>query len=79
MVTKKSRLDPTGRKGQPFVLRLPPELHRKLKMMAAYRDASLNQLMVDALGEWWTTQPDRGPFEKLAGGVDVRKRTRGTE
>lgn len=35
-----------------FVLRLPRDLHEKLRAIAVFRELSLHQLVWDALAEW---------------------------
>ena len=42
---------------KPFVVRLPADLHRRLRATAKQDGKSLNDLMVDVLREWWTMRP----------------------
>ena len=32
-----------------YTIRFPPELHRSLKILAAYKDESINKLILDTL------------------------------
>jgi predicted HicB family RNase H-like nuclease len=41
------------------LLRLPRDLHRALKHAAVDRDTSVNEMLSQALREWWKDQPER--------------------
>jgi predicted HicB family RNase H-like nuclease len=42
-----------------MLVRVPKELHRALKHAAVDRETSLNELVLNALDEWWQVQPER--------------------
>ncbi|MEL6546307.1 MAG: toxin-antitoxin system HicB family antitoxin [Myxococcota bacterium] len=50
---------------KPFVLRLPPDLHRMLRTYAANQGTSMNQIVVEVLQQWWAKNPERRAFERL--------------
>lgn len=42
-----------------LLVRVPQELHRALKHVAVDRDTSVNDVVTQALQEWWRAQPER--------------------
>ena len=45
---------------QPFVLRLPVDLHADLTKWAADRSRSLNGVVVEVIEQWWRQQREDG-------------------
>ena len=50
---------------QAFTLRLPKGLYRELKVAAASRDVSLNDLLIEVIDGWWSKQPKRKNVARL--------------
>jgi hypothetical protein len=56
---------------QAFMIRLDKVMHARLRHMALDRvgpkgePVSVNDLISEAVMEWWARQPDRGTYEKL--------------
>lgn len=50
---------------QAFSLRLPVELHQQLRHYAFDQGASLNDVIVRAVQEWWRRVPDRQTYVQL--------------
>ncbi len=65
MKTKRRGRPKTQPDAKPFVLRLPPDLHRMLRTYAASHGTSMNQVVLDVLEEWWSDHPERRAFERL--------------
>ena len=53
---------------QPYLVRLPTVLHRQIKLYAVSKGLSLNDLLVEVIGDWWGEQPERAGIARLAGG-----------
>jgi len=51
---------------QPYLVRLPTELHRQIKLYAVSKGLSLNDLLVRVIADWWTRQPERAGIARLA-------------
>lgn len=67
MATRKSAGRPRKRdETQAYVLRLPKELHRQLRLYAVHQGKSLNDVLVEALTHWWSDHPERAKFMRLA-------------
>jgi hypothetical protein len=49
-----------------LMLRLPEKLHRPIKILAAARGLSLNDLLVQLIEESFGHVPDRAVYERLA-------------
>ena len=53
-------------KQQPFSLRLPADLHLKLKHYAVdHPGRSLNDVLVEVISDWWNKVPERRTYERL--------------
>jgi predicted HicB family RNase H-like nuclease len=50
---------------QPFTLRFSKELHRQLRLYAVHNGKSLNDVLVEAVEQWWAQQPERAKFVRL--------------
>jgi predicted HicB family RNase H-like nuclease len=46
-------------------VRLPESLHKALRHLAVDNDKSLNDVVVWALEEWWSSRPERAAYSKL--------------
>jgi predicted HicB family RNase H-like nuclease len=44
------------------LLRIPRDLHRSLKHAAVDRNISVNEMLSQALRDWWKTQPERDRY-----------------
>jgi hypothetical protein len=65
---------------QPYLVRLPTELHRQIKLYSVSKGLSLNDLLVKVIGDWWVQQPERAGIARLATGPrGVVMRARGVE
>jgi predicted HicB family RNase H-like nuclease len=51
---------------QPYLVRLPPELHRQIKLYSVSKGLSLNDLLIDIIRDWWSRQPERAGIARLA-------------
>jgi predicted HicB family RNase H-like nuclease len=51
---------------QPYLVRLPTELHRQIKLYAVSKGLSLNDVLVDIIRDWWAEQPERAGIARLA-------------
>jgi hypothetical protein len=60
---------------QPFSIRLPADLHQQLKhYVVDHPGRSLNDLIVEAVSDWWADVPERGKYARL---VEDAARKRG--
>lgn len=48
---------------QKFVLRLPESLHHALRHVSIDRKTSLNALIIEALDQWWSKQPEHRQYK----------------
>jgi hypothetical protein len=51
-----------------LTVRIPPDVHRALRLAAAEQDRSLNLQIVEVLREWWEKKPDRSRYETFLKG-----------
>ena len=51
---------------RPYSLRLPSELHQQLKHYVVDHPQSLNDLIVKAVEQWWSSVTDRHKYVRLA-------------
>jgi predicted HicB family RNase H-like nuclease len=62
-----------------LTIRLPADLHRQIRLVAADEGRSINQIITSALRDWWDRRPDRRVWEefmqrKPAGGSETNTR-----
>ena len=50
---------------QSFTVRIPVDLHRALRVVAADENTSINEKLTQILQEWWQEKPDRRRFEEF--------------
>jgi predicted HicB family RNase H-like nuclease len=50
---------------QSFTVRIPADLHRALRVVAADENQSLNELLTEVLKSWWQQKPDRRRYEEF--------------
>lgn len=63
-----------GKRGRPpklgetqaITLRLPVELHRAMRHYTIEARKSMNELITEVLQDWWSSQPGRVAYERLA-------------
>lgn len=65
---------------QLFSLRLPIQLWAELGVVAKLRGKSMNELLADVLGKWWSKQDDHDTVARLvkAAGTVEAARERGS-
>lgn len=63
---------------QAFSLRLPVELHQELRHYAVDARRSLNDILVDAITQWWAAQPERENVRRSGPRPPFPKRLRPT-
>jgi hypothetical protein len=65
---KRGRGRPALRTGpaHQFLMRLPEDLYRQLKIYAAAQGLSLNDLVLKLIGDAWSRTPQRETFVRLA-------------
>jgi hypothetical protein len=58
-----AKKEPTSEVEQKFVLRLPEGLHHALRHVSIDRKTSLNTMIIEALEQWWSKQPERDQYD----------------
>lgn len=65
-VPKKRGRPAKGGQHQSYSLRLPAELHQQLKhYVVDHPEKSLNDVIVEAVEQWWGAVPDRHKYVRL--------------